>query len=171
MEDAAPVAEAAQPATPTFLRDDERLKLRMHLSKVQESKDVTAEARSHLRAPASALPRTPKILSLRSLRLLKRLQTELEDSEELGVADAVVESYRRTSLRTLNASPAEDASAGAEDSLTTEDLKANGTGPLSPERRTPVWTIWLPPTLLDWASPSTGKKRLSARFCCRWGGR
>lgn len=128
-EDAAPVAEAAQPATPAFLRDDEEAEAEDASVEVQESKDVAAEARSQFEEHLRALrAQNTEDTAAEVAEIAEATADEAEDSEELEVADAVVEATENKSENAQSASAAEDASAGAEDSLTAEDLKANGTG-------------------------------------------
>ena len=74
-EDAAPVVEAAQPATPAFLRDDEEAEAEDVSVEAEEPKDAAEDARSqfeeHLRAVrAQKLPR----ISLRTLILHLKLR-------------------------------------------------------------------------------------------------
>lgn len=120
-EDDAPVAEAAQPATPAFLRDDEESADEDASVEVQEPKDAAEDARSqfeeHLRAVRAQNTEDT------AAEVAEAAADEAEGGEELEVADAVVEATENKSENAHSASAAEDVSAGAEDSLTAEDLK------------------------------------------------
>ena len=128
-EDDAPVAEAAQPATPAFLRDDEESAAEDASVEAQEPKDAAEDARSHFEE---------------HLRALRAQNTEDAASEDTAVEDAeadadtageaegreeleaVVEASENKSenAHSVSESAAEEASADAEDSLTVEDTKA-----------------------------------------------
>ncbi len=118
-EDAAPVAEAPKPATPAFLRDDEEAEAEGASvepeeapADVEEPKDAAEDARSHFE---------------QHLRALRAQKSEDEAGEEAeATAPAAVEVAEEKSENAHSES--EDASAGAEDSLTVEDMKAAGTG-------------------------------------------
>ena len=128
-EDDAPVAEAAQPATPAFLRDDEESAAEDASVEAQEPKDAAEDARSHFEE---------------HLRALRAQNTEDAASEDTAVEDAeadadtageaegreeleaVVEASENKSenAHSVSESAAEEASADAEDSLTVEHTKA-----------------------------------------------
>ena len=128
-EDDAPVAEAAQPATPAFLRDDEESADEDASVEVQEPKDAAEDARSqfeeHLRAVRAQNTEDAAAENTAAEDAEADADTadEAEGGEELEVADAVVEATENKSENAHSASAAEDVSAGAEDSLTAEDLK------------------------------------------------
>lgn len=127
-EDAAPVAEAPKPATPAFLRDDEEaeaedasVEAEEAPADVEEPKDVAADARSQFEEHLRAL-RAQNVEDT-AAEVAEAAADEAEGGEELEVADAVVEATENKSENAHSASAAEDVSAGAEDSLTAEDLK------------------------------------------------
>lgn len=120
-EEVAPVAEAAQPATPAFLRDDEESEAEDASIEAQEPKDVAADARSQFEEHLRAL-RAQNVEDT-AAEVAEAAADEAEGGEELEVADAVVEATENKSENAHSASAAEDVSAGAEDSLTAEDLK------------------------------------------------
>lgn len=102
-EDAAPVAEAPEPATPAFLRDDEEV-----TSEAEEPKDAAEDARSQFE---------------KHLRAVRAENTEDEADEEPEVtAPAAVEATEEKSENTHSVSEA--SSAGAAETLTVEDMKA-----------------------------------------------
>lgn len=102
-EDAAPVAEAPEPATPAFLRDDEEV-----TSEAEEPKDAAEDARSQFE---------------KHLRAVRAENTEDEaDEEPEGTAPAAVEATEEKSENTHSVSEA--SSADAEETLTVEDMKA-----------------------------------------------
>ena len=102
-EDAAPVAEAPEPATPAFLRDDEEV-----TSEAEEPKDAAEDARSQFE---------------KHLRAVRAENTEDEADEEPEVtAPAAVEATEEKSENTHSVSEA--SSADAEETLTVEDMKA-----------------------------------------------
>ncbi len=116
VEDAAPVAEAAKPATPAFLRDDEEteaedasVEAEEAPADVEEPKDVAEDARSQFEE------------HLRALRAQKTEDEEAEESE--ATAPAAVEVTEEKSENAHSVSEAEAAPADAEDSLTVEDMK------------------------------------------------
>ena len=116
VEDAAPVAEAAKPATPAFLRDDEEteaedasVEAQEAPADVEEPKDAAEDARSQFEE------------HLRALRAQKTEDEEAEESE--ATAPAAVEVTEEKSENAHSVSEAEAAPADAEDSLTVEDMK------------------------------------------------
>ena len=138
-----------------FLRDDEESAAEDASVEAQEPKDAAEDARSQFEEHLRALrAQKPKMLPLRMLRILQARQ---RGREELEIVEAVVEASENKSenAHSVSESAVEEASADTEDSLTVEDMHAPAPAPLSQRRRTPVWIIWLPPTLLDWASPSS----------------
>lgn len=119
-EEAAPVAEAAKPATPAFLRDDEETEAEDASVEAEEPKDAAEDARSqfeeHLRAVRAQNTEDT------AAEVAEDTVGEAEDSEEHEVVEASVEP---TDNKSENAhSVSEDASAEAEDSLTVEDMRA-----------------------------------------------
>ena len=109
-EDAAPVAEAPEPATPAFLRDDEEVTSEAEEASVdaEEPKDAAEDARSQFE---------------KHLRAVRAENTEDEADEEPEVtAPAAVEATEEKSENTHSVSEA--SSADAEESLTVEDMKA-----------------------------------------------
>ena len=147
-EDAAPVAEAPKPATPAFLRDDEEAEAEGASvepeeapADVEEPKDAAEDARSqfeeHLRAlraqntedtAAEATEATEATEDAEVAEAAEETADEAESGKEHEAVDAVVEAAKNKSENAHSASESEDASAGAEDSLTVEDMKATGTG-------------------------------------------
>ena len=118
-EDDAPVAEAAQPATPAFLRDDEETETESASVEAEEPKDAAEDARSqfeeHLRAVRAQNTEDT------AAEVAEDTAVEAEGSEEPEVVEASVEA---TDNKSENAhSVSEDASAEAEDSLTVEDMR------------------------------------------------
>ena len=109
-EDAAPVAEAPEPATPAFLRDDEEVTSEAEEASVdaEEPKDAVEDARSQFE---------------KHLRAVRAENTEDEADEEPEVtAPAAVEATEEKSENTHSVSEA--SSADAEETLTVEDMKA-----------------------------------------------
>ena len=109
-EDAAPVAEAPEPATPAFLRDDEEVTSEAEEASVdaEEPKDAAEDARSQFE---------------KHLRAVRAENTEDEADEEPEVtAPAAVEATEEKSENTHSVSEA--SSADAEETLTVEDMKA-----------------------------------------------
>ena len=136
-EDAAPVAEAAKPATPAFLRDDEEteaedasVEAQEAPADVEEPKDAAEDARSHfeqhLRALRAQNTEDTVAEDAEVAEAVEETADEAEGGEEHEAVDAVVEATENNSENAHSES--EDASAGAEDSLTVEDMKAAGTG-------------------------------------------
>ena len=128
-EDAAPVAEAPKPATPAFLRDDEEteaedasVEAEEAPADVEEPKDVAEDARSQFEEHLRAL--RAQNTEDTAAEAAEETADEVESGEELEAVDAVVEAAENAH----SASESEDASAGAEDSLTVEDMKTTGTG-------------------------------------------
>lgn len=120
-EDDAPVAEAAQPATPAFLRDNEESAAEDASVEAQEPKDAAEDARSQFEE------------HLRALRAQKTKDAAAEDTaceaegrEELEIVEAVVEASENKSenAHSVSESAVEEASADTEDSLTVEDMNA-----------------------------------------------
>lgn len=123
-EDDAPVAEAAQPATPVFLRDDEESAAEDASVEAQEPKDAAEDARSQFEE------------HLRALRAQKTKDAAAEDAEdtageaegheELEIVEAVVEASENKSenAHPVSESAVEEVSADTEDSLTVEDMNA-----------------------------------------------
>lgn len=137
VEDAAPVAEAAKPATPAFLRDDEEaeaedasVEAEEAPADVEEPKDAAEDARSqfeqHLRALRAQNTEDTAAEAIEDAEDAEETADEAESGEEHEAVDAVVEATENNSENAHSES--EDASAGAEDSLTVEDMKAAGTG-------------------------------------------
>ena len=119
-EDDAPVAEAAQPATPAFLRDDEESADEDASVEVQEPKDAAEDARSHFEE---------------HLRALRAQNTEDAASEDTAVEDAEAdadtagEAEGREELEAVveaSENKAENAHSvsEAEEIHTVEDMKA-----------------------------------------------
>ena len=136
-EDAAPVAEAAKPATPAFLRDDEEteaedasVEAQEAPADVEEPKDAAEDARSHfeehLRALRAQNTEDAAAENAEVAEAVEETADEAEGGEEHEAVDAVVEATENNSENAHSVSEA--ASAGAEDSLTVEDMKAAGTG-------------------------------------------
>lgn len=120
-EDASPVAEAAQPATPAFLRDDEETEAEDVSVEAEEPKDAAEDARSHFEEHLRAV-RAQNTEDAAA----EDTADEAEDSEELEVVEAVVEASENKSenAHSVSESAAEEVSADAEDSLPVEDMKA-----------------------------------------------
>ena len=136
-EDAAPVAEAPKPATPAFLRDDEEaeavgasVEVEEAPADVEEPKDAAEDARSqfeeHLRALRAQNTEDTAAENAEVAEAVEETADEAEGGKEHEAVDAVVEATENNSENAHSES--EDASAGAEDSLTVEDMKAAGTG-------------------------------------------
>ena len=131
-EDAAPVAEAAKPATPAFLRDDEEAEAEDASVEEQEPKDAAEDARSHFEEHLRALraqnteDAASEDTAVEDAEADADTAGEAEGREELEVVEAVVEASENKSENAHSASEsaAEEASADAEDSLTVEDMKA-----------------------------------------------
>ena len=138
-EDAAPVAEAAKPATPAFLRDDEEteaedasVEAQEAPADVEEPKDAAEDARSHFEEHLRALraqnteDAASEDTAVEDAEADADTAGEAEGREELEVVEAVVEASENKSENAHSASEsaAEEASADAEDSLTVEDMKA-----------------------------------------------
>ena len=117
-EDDAPVAEAAQPATPAFLRDDEESADEDASVEVQEPKDAAEDARSqfeeHLRAVRA---QNTEDTAAEDAEADADTADEAEGREELEVAEAVVEASENKSENAHSASEAEEIH-------TVEDMKA-----------------------------------------------
>ena len=118
-EDAAPVAEAAKPATPAFLRDDEEteaedasVEAQEAPADVEEPKDAAEDARSHFEQ------------HLRALRAQKSEDEAGEEAEATAPAAVEVVEEKSENAHSVSETATEDASADAEDSLTGEDTKA-----------------------------------------------
>lgn len=120
-EEAAPVATEPKPATPAFLRDDEETEAEDASVEAEEPKDAAEDARSQFEEHLRAL-RAQNVEDT-AAEVAEAAADEAEGGEELEVADAVVEATENKSENAHSASAAEDVSAGAEDSLTAEDLK------------------------------------------------
>ena len=136
-EDAAPVAEAPKPATPAFLRDDEEaeavgasVEVEEAPADVEEPKDAAEDARSqfeeHLRALRAQNTEDTAAENAEVAEAVEETADEAEGGKEHEAVDAVVEATENNSENAHSES--EDASAGTEDSLTVEDMKAAGTG-------------------------------------------
>ncbi len=122
-EDAAPVAAEPKPATPAFLRDDEEAETESASVEAEESKDAAEDARSHFEEHLRAV--RAQNTEDTAAEVAEETADKAEGGEELEVADAVVEATENKSenAHSISESAAEDVSAGAEDSLTAEDLK------------------------------------------------
>lgn len=122
-EDDAPVAEAAQPATPAFLRDDEESADEDASVEVQEPKDAAEDARSqfeeHLRAVRAQNTEDAAAENTAAEDAEADADTadEAEGREELEIAEAVVEASENKSENAHSASEAEEIH-------TVEDMKA-----------------------------------------------
>ena len=122
-EDEAPVAEAAQPATPAFLRDDEESATEDASVEEQEPKDAAEDARSqfeeHLRAVRAQNTEDAAAENTAAEDAEADADTadEAEGREELEVAEAVVEASENKSENAHSASEAEEIH-------TVEDMKA-----------------------------------------------
>ena len=122
-EEVAPVAEAAQPATPAFLRDDEESEAEDASIEAQEPKDVAADARSqfeeHLRAlrAQNVEDTAAENTAAEDAEADADTADEAEGREELEVAEAVVEASENKSENAHSASEAEEIH-------TVEDMKA-----------------------------------------------
>ena len=122
-EDDAPVAEAAQPATPAFLRDDEESADEDASVEVQEPKDAAEDARSqfeeHLRAlrAQNTEDAASEDTAVEDAEADADTADEAEGREELEVAEAVVEASENKSENAHSASEAEEIH-------TVEDMKA-----------------------------------------------
>ena len=115
-EDAAPVAEAAQPATPAFLRDDEETEAEGASVEAQEPKDTAENARSQFEEHLRAL--RAQNTEDTAAEVAEATASEAEGGEELEVVEAVGEAADNKSKSDYSASE-----AAAEDSLTVEELK------------------------------------------------
>ena len=120
-EDASPVAEAAQPATPAFLRDDEETETEDVSVEAEEPKDAAEDARSHfeehLRAVRAQNTEDAAAEDAEDAEAAEDTADEAEDSEELEVVEAVVEASENKSENAHSASEAEEIH-------TVEDMKA-----------------------------------------------
>ena len=120
-EDASPVAEAAQPATPAFLRDDEETETEDVSVEAEASKDAAEDARSHfeehLRAVRAQNTEDAAAEDAEDAEAAEDTADEAEDSEELEVVEAVVEASENKSENAHSASEAEEIH-------TVEDMKA-----------------------------------------------
>lgn len=120
-EEVAPVAEAAQPATPAFLRDDEESEAEDASIEAQEPKDVAADARSqfeeHLRALRAQNVEDTAAEDAEDAEADADTAGEAEGREELEVVEAVVEASENKSENAHSASEAEEIH-------TVEDMKA-----------------------------------------------
>ena len=136
-EDAAPVAEDPKPATPAFLRDGEEAEAEGASvepeeapADVEEPKDAAEDARSqfeeHLRALRAQNTEDTAAENAEVAEAVEETADEAEGGKEHEAVDAVVEATENNSENAHSES--EDASAGTEDSLTVEDMKAAGTG-------------------------------------------
>lgn len=114
-EEVAPVAEAAQPATPAFLRDDEESEAEDASIEAQEPKDVAADARSQFEEHLRAL-RAQNVEDT-AAEVAEAAADEAEGGEELEVVEAVVEASENKSENAHSASEAEEIH-------TVEDMKA-----------------------------------------------
>lgn len=123
-EEAAPVAEAAKPATPAFLRDDEETETESASVEAEEPKDAAEDARSqfeeHLRAVRAQNTEDT------AAEVAEDTAVEAEGSEEPEVVEASVEATDNKSenAHSVSEPASEDAPADAEESLTVEDMKA-----------------------------------------------
>ena len=115
-EDAAPVAEAAQPATPAFLRDDEETEAEGASVEAQEPKDAAENARSQFEEHLRAL--RAQNTEDTAAEVAEATASEAEGGEELEVVEAVGEAADNKSKSDYSASE-----SVAEDSLTVEELK------------------------------------------------
>ncbi len=117
-EDDAPVAEAAQPATPAFLRDDEESADEDASVEVQEPKDAAEDARSQFEEHLRALrAQNTEDTAAEDAEADADTADEAEGREELEVAEAVVEASENKSENAHSASEAEEIH-------TVEDMKA-----------------------------------------------
>ena len=120
-EDASPVAEAAQPATPAFLRDDEETETEDVSVEAEEPKDAAEDARSHfeehLRAVRAQNTEDAAAEDAEDAEAAEDTADEAEDSEELEVVEAAVEASENKSENAHSASEAEEIH-------TVEDMKA-----------------------------------------------
>lgn len=122
-EDASPVVEAAQPATPAFLRDDEEAEAEDVSVEAEEPKDAAEDARSqfeeHLRAvrAQNTEDAATEDAAADDAEAAEDTADEAEDSEELEVVEAVVEASENKSENAHSASEAEEIH-------TVEDMKA-----------------------------------------------
>lgn len=120
-EDASPVAEAAQPATPAFLRDDEESAAEDASVEEQEPKDAAEDARSHfeehLRAVRAQNTEDAAAEDAEDAEADADTAGEAEGREELEVVEAVVEASENKSENAHSASEAEEIH-------TVEDMKA-----------------------------------------------
>ena len=120
-EDASPVVEAAQPATPAFLRDDEETETEDVSVEAEEPKDAAEDARSHfeehLRAVRAQNTEDAAAEDAEDAEAAEDTADEAEDSEELEVVEAVVEASENKSENAHSASEAEEIH-------TVEDMKA-----------------------------------------------
>ena len=114
----APVAEAAQPATPAFLRDDEESADEDASVEVQEPKDAAEDARSQFEEHLRALrAQNTEDTAAEDAEADADTADEAEGREELEVAEAVVEASENKSENAHSASEAEEIH-------TVEDMKA-----------------------------------------------
>ena len=120
-EDASPVVEAAQPATPAFLRDDEETETEDVSVEAEEPKDAAEDARSHfeehLRAVRAQNTEDAAAEDAEDAEAAEDTADEAEDSEELEVVEAAVEASENKSENAHSASEAEEIH-------TVEDMKA-----------------------------------------------
>ena len=122
-EDAAPVAEAPEPATPAFLRDDEEGAGEGASAEAEEPKDAAEDARSqfeeHLRAvrAQNTEDAATEDAAADDAEAAEDTADEAEGHEELEVVEAVVEASENKSENAHSASEAEEIH-------TVEDMKA-----------------------------------------------
>lgn len=122
-EDDAPVAEAAQPVTPAFLRDDEESAAEDASVEAQEPKDAAEDARSHFEEHLRALraqnteDAASEDTAVEDAEADADTAGEAEGREELEVVETVVEASENKSENAHSASEAEEI-------LTVEDMKA-----------------------------------------------
>ena len=122
-EDASPVAEAAQPATPAFLRDDEETETEDVSVEAEEPKDAAEDARSHFEEHLRAVraqnteDAAAENTAAEDAEADADTADEAEGREELEVAEAVVEASENKSENAHSASEAEEIH-------TVEDMKA-----------------------------------------------
>ena len=119
-EEADPVTEAAEPATPAFLRDDEEAEAEAVSVEAQEPKDAAEDARSHFEEHLRAVraqnteDAASEDTAVEDAEAAEDTADEAEGHEEL---EAVVEASENKSENAHSASEAEEI-------LTVEDMKA-----------------------------------------------
>ena len=122
-EDASPVTEAAEPATPAFLRDDEETETEDVSVEAEEPKDAAEDARSHFEEHLRAVraqnteDAASEDTAVEDAEADADTADEAESHEELEAVEAVVDASENKSENAHSVSEAEEI-------LTVEDMNA-----------------------------------------------